>query len=436
MRINHKGRKNHKNIRKTNGGFMERIKSVHYISTPCGSVPTPPQTDAYPRFPTGIPTRKRPDRAKQLRSVAGCPSCIPHPPRFFVLRLNAACVRMIKTAAKSRLTRPAFNSPQYNTFYMRILVTGSAGFIGMHLAKRLLAEGHEVTGLDNFNSYYEVALKEARNAELEKQGGFKLVRADIADAEAFDAVFAAGRFDAVCHLAAQAGVRYSLENPAAYIKSNIDGFANALEGCRRHGVPRLVYASSSSVYGGNKKLPFSEDDKVDNPVSLYAATKKADELMAHAYSHLFGFQTIGLRFFTVYGPWGRPDMAMWLFAEAMLAGKPIKVFNHGDMERDFTYIDDIVEGVTRCVFAGNFEKCEVFNIGNHRSEKLMRLISVIGESLGVEPKLEMLPMQPGDVPATFADISKLNAKTGFEPTTAIEAGIPRFVEWFKKWKAR
>ena len=326
------------------------------------------------------------------------------------------------------------HSHHSNTFHaMRILITGTAGFIGMHLAKRLLSEGHEVTGLDNFNSYYTVALKEARNAELGAFPAFKSIRADIADAGALAEVFETGRFDSVCHLAAQAGVRYSLENPAVYIKSNIDGFANILECCRRNAIPRLVYASSSSVYGGNKKLPFSEDDKVDNPVSLYAATKKADELMAHSYSHLFGFQTIGLRFFTVYGPWGRPDMAMWLFAEAMLAGKPIKVFNNGDMQRDFTYIDDIIEGVTRCIFADNFEKCEVLNIGNHRSEKLMRLIEVMGKSLGIEPKMEMLPMQPGDVPATFADISKIHAKTGFEPTTSIEEGIPRFVAWFKQW---
>ena len=317
---------------------------------------------------------------------------------------------------------------------MRILVTGSAGFIGTHLARLLLDEGHDVTGLDNFNDYYDPALKEARNRTLETHPRFRLVRADIADAATLDAVFAANNFEVVAHLAAQAGVRYSLENPDAYVRSNLDGFANILECCRRHLVPRLVYASSSSVYGGNRKLPFSEDDKVDNPVSLYAATKKANELMAHTYSHLFGFQTVGLRFFTVYGPWGRPDMAMWLFTEAMLAGKPIKVFNHGEMMRDFTYIDDITDGVRRCLFAPNLDRCEVLNIGNNRPEKLMRLIDVLGDALGVVPKMEMLPMQPGDVPATYADISRIRSKTGFMPTTPIEVGIPRFVEWYRTWR--
>jgi len=313
---------------------------------------------------------------------------------------------------------------------MKILVTGSAGFIGMHLTKLLLEEGHGVVGLDNFNDYYDPALKEARNRVLEGYGGFRLARADIADAAALGKVFAENRFDVVAHLAAQAGVRYSLENPGAYLRSNLDGFANILECCRHHKIPRLVYASSSSVYGGNVKLPFSEDDKVDNPVSLYAATKKANELMAHTYSHLFGIQTVGLRFFTVYGPWGRPDMAMWLFTEAMLAGKAVKVFNHGEMMRDFTYIDDIVDGVKRCLFSENLERCEVLNIGNNRPEKLMRLIGALGGALGVEPKMEMLPMQPGDVPATYADISRIRAKTGFEPVTPIEVGIPRFVEWY------
>ena len=238
-----------------------------------------------------------------------------------------------------------------------------------------------------------------------------------------------GSFDVVCNLAAQAGVRYSLTNPSAYISSNLEGFGNILECCRNFKVRRLVYASSSSVYGGNKKQPFSEDDQVDNPVSLYAATKKSNELMAHAYTHLFGFQTIGLRFFTVYGPWGRPDMATWLFTEAMLAGKAIKVFNHGDMLRDFTYIDDIVTGVVSCINADNLADYEVMNIGNNKPEKLMRLIELISESLGVEPKLEMLPMQPGDVPSTYADIDKIKSKVGFEPTTSLGEGIPRFVAW-------
>ena len=318
---------------------------------------------------------------------------------------------------------------------MRILVTGSAGFIGMHLARLLLEEGHEITGLDNFNGYYDPALKEARNRELEKFPRFRLVRADIADADALNAVFAGGdAFGAVAHLAAQAGVRHSLENPGAYVRSNLDGFANILECCRRHSVPRLVYASSSSVYGGNVKLPFSEDDKVDTPVSFYAATKKANELMAHSYSHLFGMQTVGLRFFTVYGPWGRPDMALWLFTEAMLAGKPLKIFNNGEMMRDFTYIDDITDGVRRCLFTENLGKCEILNIGNNRPEKLLRLIGVLGDALGVKPQLELLPMQPGDVPATYADIEKIRTKTGFTPQTPIETGIPRFTEWYRRWR--
>ena len=306
----------------------------------------------------------------------------------------------------------------------------------MHLARRLIADGHEVIGFDNFNDYYDITLKESRNRELIVSPRFRLVRADIADAAALGDVFAENRFDVVAHLAAQAGVRYSLENPNAYIRGNLEGFANILECCRHHKIPRLVYASSSSVYGGNTKLPFSEDDKVDNPVSLYAATKKANELMAHSYSHLFGFQTIGLRFFTVYGPWGRPDMAMWLFTEAMLAGRAIKVFNNGEMMRDFTYIDDITEGVRRCLFAPGLAQCEVLNIGNHRPEKLMRLIEIIGDALGVKPKMEMLPMQPGDVPSTYADITAIRDKIGFEPSTPIETGVPNFVAWYRQWHGK
>ena len=238
-----------------------------------------------------------------------------------------------------------------------------------------------------------------------------MVRGDLADAAAVDAAFAAagGSFGVVVNLAAQAGVRYSLENPSAYVRSNLVGFANILEACRHRGVPRLVYASSSSVYGGNKKMPFSEDDRVDAPVSLYAATKKSDELMAHVYSHLFGLQTVGLRFFTVYGPWGRPDMALWLFTEAMLAGKPIKVFNHGKMKRDFTYISDIVSGVVSCVESDKLGREEIFNIGNNKPEELLRMIEVLAGALGVEPKTEMLPMQPGDVPATYSDVSRIGA---------------------------
>ena len=321
----------------------------------------------------------------------------------------------------------------YEGSLMKVLVTGTAGFIGMHLAERLLVEGHEVVGLDNFNDYYSVALKEARQARLEVLPGFTGHRCDLCDAQQLNKIFANGRFDVVCNLAAQAGVRYSLTNPGAYVKSNLEGFVNILECCRHHNVPKLVYASSSSVYGGNKKMPFSEDDKVDNPVSLYAATKKSNELLAHTYSHLFGLQTIGLRFFTVYGPWGRPDMAMWLFTEAMLADKPIKVFNHGDMKRDFTYIDDIVTGVVSCITAKHLNRFEIFNIGNNRSEPLLHLIEVLAHSLGVKPKMEMLPMQPGDVPATAADITRINSKLGFSPKTTIEIGIPAFVKWYQQY---
>ena len=316
---------------------------------------------------------------------------------------------------------------------MRVLVTGTAGFIGMHLAERLLGEGHEVVGLDNFNDYYSVALKEARHARLEALPGYTGHRCDLCDAAQLNEIFAQGKFDVVCNLAAQAGVRYSLTNPGAYVKSNLEGFVNILECCRHHQVPRLVYASSSSVYGGNEKMPFSEDDRVDNPVSLYAATKKSNELMAHTYTHLFGLQTIGLRFFTVYGPWGRPDMAMWLFTEAMLAGRPIKVFNHGKMMRDFTYIDDIVTGVVESMQSKRLNPYEIFNIGNNRSEKLMHLIEVLSRALGVKPLMEMLPMQPGDVPATAADITRIHTKLGFAPTTTIELGVPSFVKWYKAY---
>lgn len=316
---------------------------------------------------------------------------------------------------------------------MKILVTGAAGFIGMSLAEKLLDLGDEVVGIDNFNDYYAVALKEARWARLEGRPGFTGIRMDLADAAAMESLFAAHSFDVVVNLAAQAGVRYSLQNPQAYVQSNLVGFVNVLEDCRHHKVRRLVYASSSSVYGGNVKMPFSEDDRVDSPVSLYAATKKSNELMAHTYSHLFGLQTIGLRFFTVYGPWGRPDMAMWLFTEAMLAGKPIKVFNHGKMKRDFTYVDDIVAGILGCIRSDVFGPEELFNIGNNRPEELMRLIEVLGGALGIEPKMEMLPMQPGDVPATYADVSRLHAAIGYEPTTPIEKGVPAFVRWYKEY---
>ena len=316
---------------------------------------------------------------------------------------------------------------------MNILVTGAAGFIGMHLAERLSADGHTVTGIDNFNDYYDVSLKRARAENLSETVNFRMVEVDLCDLDKLRQIFSETDFDVVCNLAAQAGVRYSLDHPHVYQKANLEGFLNILECCRHAETPRLVYASSSSVYGGNTKLPFSERDSVDSPVSLYAATKKANELMAHCYSHLYGLQTIGLRFFTVYGPWGRPDMALWLFTEAMLAGKPIKVFNNGKMQRDFTFIDDIIAGVKASLFSDNLDKYEIFNIGNHRSEKLMDMISILSDALGIEPKMEMLPMQPGDVPATYADIERIHDKLGYEPTTPISEGIPKFIEWYKKY---
>ncbi len=316
---------------------------------------------------------------------------------------------------------------------MNILVTGSAGFIGSHLALSLLKDGHHVVGLDNFNDYYTVQLKRDRHTLLTVYPTFTGLEQDLCDHEALMRCFQQHQFDCVCHLAAQAGVRYSLDHPFVYEKANLDGFLSILEACRHHAAPRLVYASSSSVYGGNRKLPFAETDPVDSPVSLYAATKKANELMAHCYSHLYGMQTVGLRFFTVYGPWGRPDMAMWLFTDAMLNGRPIKVFNQGDMRRDFTYIDDIVAGVKGALFANSLERCEVLNLGNHRAEQLMDMIRVLSQALGVEPKMELLPMQPGDVPATYADIERARAKLGFEPATPIQEGIPRFTDWFKEY---
>lgn len=318
---------------------------------------------------------------------------------------------------------------------MKILVTGSAGFIGSYTAHALLDEGHEVVGLDNFNEYYPVALKEARHAKLEQRAGYTGVRGDLADLGVMDRLFAEHGPDLVCHLAAQAGVRYSLQNPHAYGESNLAGHLNVLECCRHHGIRRLVYASSSSVYGGNEKVPFSETDAVDHPVSLYAATKKANELMAHSYTHLYGFQTIGLRFFTVYGPWGRPDMAYWLFTDAMLNGRPIKVFNHGDMKRDFTYIDDIVRGVKSALFTEGLAPYEIFNLGNNRPELLMDMIQYLGDALGVAPEMEMLPMQPGDVPITYADIDRAQTKLGYRPETCLKDGLARFVDWYRSWKA-
>ena len=328
-----------------------------------------------------------------------------------------------------------------------ILVTGVAGFIGHALAKRLLADGRAVVGLDNLNDYYSVQLKRDRLAELLPHPNFTFVQEDLANREAMTRLFAAHRFDVVVNLAAQAGVRYSLVNPASYVDSNLVGFGNILEGCRNTGVKHLVFASSSSVYGANTKMPFSEHDNVDHPVSLYAASKKAGELMAHTYSHLFGLPCTGLRFFTVYGPWGRPDMALFLFTKAIVDGQPIKVFNQGRMGRDFTYIDDIVEGVVRVMDrvpqpnpawsgdapdpATSYCPWRVYNIGNNRKEPLLRYIEVLEQCLGRKAEKEFLPMQPGDVPATWADASELVRDTGFQPDTPIETGVQRFVDWYR-----
>ncbi|MDD5482632.1 MAG: GDP-mannose 4,6-dehydratase [Kiritimatiellae bacterium] len=317
---------------------------------------------------------------------------------------------------------------------MKILVTGSAGFIGFHTASRLLDEGHEVVGLDNFNDYYAVALKRARDALLRRRAGFSGVKCDLCDFRRLARLFREEKFDAICHLAAQAGVRYSLVNPFIYQKSNNEGFVNVLEAGRRFGVKRLVYASSSSVYAGIRRLPFRESDPVDKPISLYAATKKFNELAAHAYSHLYGMQTIGLRIFTVYGPWGRPDMAVWLFTEAILRGKKIRVFNRGRMRRDFTYVDDVVSGIRAALFGKNLPRNEVYNLGNHRSEKLKDFIRIISDCLGIKPRMELLPLQPGDVKETYADIGKARRDLGFRPKTALSEGIPRFVNWYCAYK--
>jgi UDP-glucuronate 4-epimerase len=331
----------------------------------------------------------------------------------------------------------------------RVLVTGAAGFIGYHLSQRLLDRGDEVIGIDNLNPYYDPSLKQARLDRLSAHPGFTFVHADIADRHAIEAFFRRERPQRVVNLAAQAGVRYSLTNPHAYIDSNIQGFTNILEGCRHHGVDHLVYASSSSVYGSNTSMPFSVHDVVDHPISLYAATKKANELMAHTYSHLYRLPTTGLRFFTVYGPWGRPDMALFLFTRAILAQKPIEVFNHGQMRRDFTYIDDIVEGVVRVLdrpatpnaaWSGDqpdpgtsSAPYRLYNIGNNNPVELTRLIEILETSLGRKAEKIMMPMQPGDVPATAADIDDLQRDTGFAPDTPIEVGVERFVRWYREW---
>ena len=332
---------------------------------------------------------------------------------------------------------------------MKVLVTGAAGFIGSHVARLLLARGDEVVGLDNLNDYYDPALKRARLAALAPSPNFRLVEGDVADAALLAKVFAEGQFQRVVHLAAQAGVRYSLTNPQAYLSSNLVGFGNVLEACRRHAVEHLVYASSSSVYGANTKMPFSVHDEVNHPVSLYAATKKANELMAHSYSHLFALPTTGLRFFTVYGPWGRPDMSVWLFTRAILEGRTIDVFNHGKMQRDFTYIDDIAEGTVRVLDrvaapdpgfdpgkpdAGSSRApYRVYNIGNHQPVELMAFIETIEKALGREAKKNFLPMQPGDVLATYADTEDLRRDVGFAPKTPLETGIARWVEWYRAY---
>jgi UDP-glucuronate 4-epimerase len=332
---------------------------------------------------------------------------------------------------------------------MNILVTGVAGFIGAALAARLLERGDVVHGVDNLNDYYDVSLKEARLGRLKQKANFSFDKLDIADREAMVTLFHERQFDVVAHLAAQAGVRYSIENPHAYIDANLVGFGNILEGCRHNGVKHLVYASSSSVYGANTKLPFSEHDNVDHPVSLYAASKKANELMAHTYAHLYGLPCTGLRFFTVYGPWGRPDMALFKFTKGILEGTRIPVFNRGQMIRDFTYIDDVIEGVVRTIdhpatadpawsgdapdSATSYAPYRVYNIGNNQPVELLRYIEVLENCLGKKANKELLPMQEGDVPATYANTDDLEHDVGFRPRTTVETGIARFVEWYKDY---
>jgi len=332
---------------------------------------------------------------------------------------------------------------------MKILVTGAAGFIGFHLSKRFLERGDEVVGLDSLNDYYDVNLKKARLSQLEGQPKFRFVKLDLADREGMAQLFAREKFQRVMNLAAQAGVRYSIENPHAYVDSNVVGFVNLLEGCRHHSVEHLVFASSSSVYGLNTKMPFSVHHNVDHPISLYAATKKANELMAHTYAHLYGLSTTGLRFFTVYGPWGRPDMALFKFTKAILEDQPIDIYNHGQMRRDFTYIDDIVEGVVRVLDkipesntmwssdapdpSTSPARYRLYNIGNNNPVELMHYIETLEKALGKTAKKNMLPMQAGDVPATYADVDDLEREVAFKPQTSIEDGIGRFVNWYKRY---
>ena len=331
----------------------------------------------------------------------------------------------------------------------KILVTGAAGFIGFHLSRRLLKEGDTVVGLDNLNDYYDVSLKQARLKLLQENEGFRFIRANLADRNELDSLFAKNGFEIVVNLAAQAGVRYSLKNPYAYLDSNLTGFLNILEGCRHHPAKHLVFASSSSVYGGNTRMPFSTRDNVDHPLSLYAATKKSNELMAHAYASLHRIPCTGLRFFTVYGPWGRPDMALFLFTRAILENRPIDVFNHGKMKRDFTYIDDIVEGVVRVLDripepdpawrgdspdpSSSFAPYRLYNIGNNRPVDLMEYITTLEDQLGRKAVRNLLPMQAGDVPATCADVDDLTADVGFRPATPITEGIRRFVAWYREY---
>jgi UDP-glucuronate 4-epimerase len=335
---------------------------------------------------------------------------------------------------------------------MTILVTGAAGFIGYHVARRLLEAGQDVVGIDNLNPYYDPSLKRARLAEFAPFKAFHFRQIYLADSAGMAALFAEFRFPRVIHLAAQAGVRYSLTDPHAYADANLTGFLNVLEGCRHHGTQHLLYASSSSVYGANTRIPFSTADNVDHPLSLYGATKKANELMAHSYAHLFALPTTGLRFFTVYGPWGRPDMAYWLFTDAVTEGRPIRIFNHGDMRRDFTYVDDVAEAVVRLLDhppAGNpawngahpdpassRAPWRVYNIGNNRPEPLMRLVALIEQEVGRAAIRELLPMQPGDVRETYADISDLQTAIGFAPRTSLDDGIRKFVAWYRAYRSR
>ena len=329
---------------------------------------------------------------------------------------------------------------------MKVLVTGLAGFIGYSLARRLLARGDEVIGVDCVNDYYDVRLKEARISALREAGGnrFAFHRQDFADFAGLNAALEGTSFDRIVHLGAQAGVRYSIENPHAYVSANLVGHLNLLEVARHRGVEHMVYASSSSVYGGNTKLPFAVEDRVDHPLSLYAATKKADELMSETYAHLYRLPLTGLRFFTVYGPWGRPDMMMWIFTKKIMAGEPIPVFNHGDMYRDFTYIDDIITGVVSCLdnpppddglekAGGSLKPHRLYNIGNHKSEHLMKVVEILEAECGARAEIEYLPMQPGDARQSFADITAIQRDLGFAPTTSIDVGVPNFVRWYKEY---